>query len=202
MKKYIFAAGLFVGLSISSVSADALKNSLNSMLKEKDTTPSMVSLDNVMNAKPKPVKKSRSSKAVVATVNGHKIRKKEADAYLKKVTGGKVSDFDALPKKQRMRLIKELALPLLVAQQAKRELSSQEQEMVLSRMWMRKEAMKIKVTDDEAQKAYEQMKQKAVENNASDKIPEIEKVKNNIKGKLIENKILGTLMKDVRIKVQ
>jgi hypothetical protein len=202
MKKYIFAAGLFVGLSISSVSADALKNSLNSMLKEKDTTPSMVSLDNVMNAKPKPVKKSRSSKAVVATVNGHKIRKKEADAYLKKVTGGKVSDFDALPKKQRMRLIKELALPLLVAQQAKRELSSQEQEMVLSRMWMRKEAMKIKVTDDEAQKAYEQMKQKAVENNASDKIPEFEKVKNNIKGKLIENKILGTLMKDVRIKVQ
>jgi hypothetical protein len=202
MKKYIFAAGLFVGLSISSVSADALKNSLNSMLKEKDTTPSMVSLDNVMNAKPKPVKKSRSSKAVVATVNGHKIRKKEADAYLKKVTGGKVSDFDALPKKQRMRLIKELALPLLVAQQAKRELSSQEQEMVLSRMWMRKEAMKIKVTDDEAQKAYAQMKQKAVENNASDKIPEFEKVKNNIKGKLIENKILGTLMKDVRIKVQ
>jgi hypothetical protein len=202
MKKYIFAAGLFVGLSISSVSADALKNSLNSMLKEKDTTPSMVSLDNVMNAKPKPVKKSRSSKAVVATVNGHKIRKKEADAYLKKVTGGKVSDFDALPKKQRMRLIKELALPLLVAQQAKRELSSQEQEMVLSRMWMRKEAMKIKVTDEEAQKAYEQMKQKAVENNASDKIPEFEKVKNNIKGKLIENKILGTLMKDVRIKVQ
>ena len=202
MKKYIFAAGLFVGLSISSVSADALKNSLNSILKEKDTTPSMVSLDNVMNAKPKPVKKSRSSKAVVATVNGHKIRKKEADAYLKKVTGGKVSDFDALPKKQRMRLIKELALPLLVAQQAKRELSSQEQEMVLSRMWMRKEAMKIKVTDDEAQKAYEQMKQKAVENNASDKIPEFEKVKNNIKGKLIENKILGTLMKDVRIKVQ
>ncbi len=202
MKKYIFAAGLSLGLCISSVSADALKNSLNSMLKEKDTTPSMVSLDNVIHAKPKVAKKSRSAKAVVATVNGHKIRKKEADAYLKQVTGGKVSDFDALPKKQRMRLIKELALPLLVAQQAKKELSSQEQEMVLSRMWMRKEAMKSKVTDEDVKTAYEQMKQKAIENNATDKIPEFEKVKNNIKGKLIENRILGTLMKDARIKVQ
>ena len=202
MRKYIVVAGLSLGLCISSVSADALKNSLNSMLKEKDTTPSMVNLDHLMKSKPKAVRKSRSSKAVVAMVNGHKIRKKEADAYLKQVTGGKVSDFDMLPKKQRLRLIKELALPLLVAQQAKKELSTEEQNMLFSRMWMRKEAMKSKVTDEDAKKAYEQMKQKAEENNATGKIPEFAKVKNNIKSKLIENQIIGSLMKDAKIKVQ
>ena len=64
-----------------------LKNSLTNILNEKDTSPSMVNLSNLnINGKAKPVQnvpKTRSSKAVVATVNGHKILKKEADAHLK-----------------------------------------------------------------------------------------------------------------------
>ena len=56
------------------------------MLNKKDTTP-MVDLSNLsINAKPvQPKVKTRSSKAVVATVNGHKIIKKDADAYLSKI---------------------------------------------------------------------------------------------------------------------
>ena len=112
MKKYLVVLSLSLGLLVNSVSADALKNSLTNMLNEKDTSPSMVNLSNLnINGKSEPVQqeiKTRSSKAVVATVNGHKILKKEADAHLKKRTQGKMSNFDHLPKKQRLRHIQEM----------------------------------------------------------------------------------------------
>jgi len=74
----------------ATVSADGLKNSLTNMMNKKDTTPNMVDLSRLdVNAKPQVRKpKTRSSKAVVATVNGTKIIKKNADAYLKKRTNG------------------------------------------------------------------------------------------------------------------
>jgi hydroxylamine reductase (hybrid-cluster protein) len=206
MKKYSVIVSLSVGLLVTSVSADALKNSLTNMLNEKDTSASMVNLSNLdINGKPKPVKavkKTRSGKTVVATINGHKVLKKEADAYLKKRTQGKVSDFDYLPKKQRLRLIQEMALPVVAAHSAKKELSLKEKEAVLTRMWMQKEAMKIKVTDDQVKKVYDQLKQKSEEQNNTENIPEFESIKNRMKSQIIEKQIIGKLMKDVEIKVQ
>ena len=82
MKKFFIFLGLSLTCMVSPLSADALKNSLTNMLNEKETS-SMVDLGSInLNGKPKPVQqviKSRSSKAVIATVNGHKIIKKEAD---------------------------------------------------------------------------------------------------------------------------
>ena len=116
MKRYLIVLSLSLGLFVNSVSADALKNSLTNMLNEKETS-SMVNLSGIsLDGKPKVIpelQKSRSANAVVATVNRHKILKKEADEHLKKRTQGKVSDFDRLPEEQRLRIIQELSLPIL-----------------------------------------------------------------------------------------
>ena len=206
MKKYLVVLSLSLGLLVNSVSADALKNSLTNMLNEKDTSPSMVNLSNLsINGKAKPAQqeiKTRSSKAVVATVNGHKILKKEADAHLKKRTQGKMSNFDHLPKKQRLRLIQEMALPVLALDSAQKELSVEEKEAVYSRLWMQKEVLKIKITDEQVKKVYDQLKQRAEVNNATANIPAFETVKDKMKLQMKDKQMVGSLMKDVEIKVQ
>ncbi len=206
MKKYLIVLSLSLGLLVNSVSADALKNSLTNMLNEKDTSPSMVNLSNLnINGKSKPVQqeiKTRSSKAVVATVNGHKILKKEADNHLKKRTQGKMSNFDYLSKKQRLRLIQEMALPVLALDSAQKELSVEEKETVYSRLWMQKEVLKIKITDKQVKKVYAQLKQRAEENNATANIPAFETVKDKMKLQMKDKQMVGSLMKDVEIKVQ
>ena len=206
MKKCLVVLSLSLGLFVNSVSADALKNSLTNMLNEKDTSPSMVNLSNLsINGKPKPtqqVKQTRSGKAVVATVNGHKILKKEADAHLKKRTQGKMSNFDLLPKKQRLRLIQEMALTIAALDSAQKELSGEEKEAVYSRLWMQKEVLKIKITDEQVKKVYDQLKQRSEENNTTANIPAFETVKDKMKLQMKDKQMVGNLMKDVEIKVQ
>ena len=204
MKKYLVVLSLSLGLFVNSVSADALKNSLTNMLNEKDTSPSMVNLSNLdINAKPvQKVPKTRSGKAVVATINGHKILKKEADAHLKKRTQGKMSNFDHLPKKQRLRLIQEMALPVLALDSAQKELLDEEKKAVYARLWMQKEVLKIKITDEQVKKIYDQLKQRSEENNATAKIPAFESVKDKMKLQMKDKQMVGSLMKDVEIKVQ
>ena len=196
--------GLSLGLAVSAVSADDLKNSLTNMLN-KEEKPSMINLDNVnLDGKAKPVhqvKKTRSPKAVIATVNGHKIIKKEADAYLKQRTQGKVTDFDHLPPEQRPRLINELALPIAVADAAKKELSEEEKQAAYTRAWMQKEARKVTVSDEQAMEVYTQLKQQAEENNATQKIPPFESIKERLKIQILEKTLVERLIKDVEIKV-
>jgi hypothetical protein len=127
MRKIVVAAGI-AGILANSLSADALKNSLSKMIHEKEAMPAMVDLNRLDKPAAAQMKKRRPSNTVIAIVNGHKIRKKAADDYLKERTKGKVSDFDFLPQEQRKRLIKELALPILIADKAKKELSEQEKE--------------------------------------------------------------------------
>ena len=205
MNKYLVVLSLSFGLVVNTVSADALKNSLTNMLNEKDTSPSMVNFGNLdINGKPKPVqkvRKTRSSKAVVATVNGHKILKKEVDGHLKKRTQGKMSNFDLLPKKQRLRLIQEMSLPVIALDTAKKELSGKEKEAILSRIWMQKEASKIKITDEQVKAVYDQLKQRSEENNETKKIPTFESIKDRMKLQMIDKQMVGNIMKNVEIKV-
>ena len=203
MKKIVTLLGLSSALVLSSASADELKNSLTNMLNKPDTS-GMVDLSSVsLNGKAKPVKlKSRSSKAVIATVNGHKIIKKDADAYLKQRTQGKVTDFDRLPPEQRPRLIQELALPMIVADAAKKELSDEEKQAVYTRAWTQKEALKIKVSDDQAIEVYNQLKKQSEENNTTQNIPPFEAIKDRLKMQIIEKTLIERVMKNAEIKVQ
>ncbi|WP_373028496.1 hypothetical protein [Sulfurovum sp.] len=201
MRKTFVLLGVSLSLVVSSASADALKNSLTNMLNTKETS-GMVDLGNI-SLDAKPVKKKvRSDKTVIATVNGHKIIKKEADNYLKQRTQGKVSNFDHLPPDQRQRLIQELALPVIVLDSAQKELSEEEKQAVYTRTWMQKEARKINITDEQALTVYNQLKQEAQENNATGNIPAFETIKDKLKVQMIEKTLIGRLMKDAKITVQ
>jgi hypothetical protein len=203
MKKIFTLLGLSSALVLSSASADELKNSLTNMLNKPDTS-GMVNLGNInLNAKAKPVQpKTRSSKTVIATVNGHKIIKKDADNYLKQRTQGKVTDFDRLPPEQRPRLIQELALPIMVLDAAKKELSKEEKQAVYTRAWTQREALKIKISDEQALEVYNQLKKQSEENNATKNMPPFDTIKENLKMQMIERMLIGKLMKNVEIKVQ
>lgn len=199
MKKIFTLLGISLGLWVSSASADDLKNSLSGMLNEKEA-PSMVDLSNINLNKPiQP--KERSAQTVIATINGHKIIKQEADNYLKQRTQGKVSNFDKLPPEQRSRLLQELALPVIVLDAAKKELSEVEKQAVYTRTWMQKEARKIKITDEQALAVYNQLKQQAQDNNATREIPPFETIKDKLKLQIIEKTMVEKLMKDVKVEV-
>ena len=205
MKKFFMIVGICMGIFVSSASADGLTNNLNNMLNKKDTSTGMVDLSNLnVNAKPKRIykkRKTRSKKTVVATVNGHKIIKKDADAFLKKITRGKVKNFDLLPNKQRKRLLKEMSMPLVAGDVAKKELSEQEKSAVYTRLWMQKEALKTKITDADVKKVYDRLVLQAKEQNSTKKPPEFKTIKRGMKMQMVEKQIVGKLTKDVKIKV-
>lgn len=204
IKKVSIICSLSLMVLTSSLSADALKNSLTNMLKEKET-PSIVDLGSInLNGKPKPVqqlRKTRSSNAVIATVNGHKIIKKQADAYLSKRTQGKIKNIDAIPPAQQGRLIQELSLPILVLDSANKELSEREKQAAYTRTWMKKEALSTTITDEQALVTYNTIKKRAEENNATTPVPPFESIKERLKLQMIEKAIVGKLMKDAEIKV-
>jgi hypothetical protein len=200
MRKTFMCLAVSSALMITSVAADDLKNSLTNMLNTKETS-GMVDLGNInLDAKPKQPK-TRSSKTVIATVNGHKIIKKEADSYLKQRTQGKITDFDDLPPEQRSRLIQELVLPVMVLDAAEKELSEEEKQAVYTRTWMQKEARKINVTDEDALTVYNQLKQQAEENNATQNIPPFDSIKDKLKIQIIEKTLIDGLIKDAKIEV-
>ena len=160
----------------------------------------MVNLDALGAAQPaKP--KSRSSKAVVAIVNGTKIIKKDADTYLSKRTKGKVSDFDLLPKEQRLALIKEISLPLLLADGARKALSDEEKDAILSRAWMAKEAKDANITDAQIQAAYEKIKAQAKAQSALQQIPPLDTIKDRIRMQIVEQKVVSQLMRGAEIRI-
>jgi len=201
MRKTFMLLGVSLGLVINTAYADDLKNSLTNMLNTNETS-GMVDLGN-LNLDAKPVKKkSRSDKTVIATVNGQKILKGEADSYLKQRTQGKVTNFDGLPPEQRSRLIQELALPVIVLDAAKKELSEEEKQAVYTRAWMQKEARNINITDEQALAVYNQLKQQAEDNNATGSIPPFESIKDKLKIQMIEKTLVERLTKDAKITVE
>ena len=207
MKKFLVVLSLSLGLFVDSIAADELKNSLtNMLLNEKETPASMVDLSGIsVDGKPKGIpelQKTRSAKAVVATVNGHKVFKKEADAHISKRTQGEITDFDRLAEEQRLRIIQELSLPILALDSAEKELSAEEKEELYKRIWMQQEASKLKITDEQVQAVYDQLKQRAVESNNTANIPTFDSIKDKLKSQIIEKKIIDILMKDVKIKVE
>ena len=202
MKKNSAVLLAALALFTSAVSADALKNSLTNMLHKKEA-PAMVDLSrldvNGRAAAPQP--KTRSSKTVVATVNGTKIIKKDADAYLEKRTQGQVKNFDMLPDEQRLKLIQEMSVSQVADDIAQKELTKQEKTAVYTRLWMQKKASVSPVTDAEVEKVYADLKKRAIESKSTKPIPEFNSIKNNMKMQMTEKKLMGELMKDVKVTV-
>ncbi len=270
MKKLLITLGLAAPLFVSSICADSLKNSLNNMLGNKDTS-GMVNLNNVsVGAKPRPKQvvknvrkksrpgsavigryndgkavrkkeadkyirkatkgkikdldllpkkqrlmvlkdlkrlyaekhfKSRPASAVVATVNGVSIHKKEVDKYLKSVTGGKVKDFDRLDKKQRLTLVEDLARPIVLQNAVENNVSEAEKEAIFKQMWLEKQRASIEVTGEEMLALYEIKKEKTLARNPQAQIPPYMSLGDNLKNEILEKKMMINLLKDVNITV-
>lgn len=204
MKKNLLLATLFVAMGTSTASADALKNSLSNIMKTDDSVPvvdiSRINLDG--KAKPAPkMRENRPGSTVIATVNTHKILKKEADAYLKERTKGKITSYDYIPPEQQKRLLQDLMMPLLAMDAANKELSEDEKQMVMTRMWMRKEAARVNIQEEDVRAVYEGIKKQALENNSSQAVPAFESIKDKLGAQMLEKKIVSELMKDVTIEV-
>lgn len=204
MKKFIVLSSVSIGLLTGVASADALKNSLTNIMNANDST-QMVDLSNLnLDAKPKRVKKVRRNRpdnATIGTINEHKIIKKDANAYLSQRTRGKVTNYDTLPPKQKKMLLREMGLPYLAYDAAKKELTPLEKETILNRTWMQKEARNIEIKDNEVRVIYDQLKQRAIDTNSTKPIPEYDAIKDRLHMQMIEKKIMSKLMKDIQITV-
>ncbi|MBD3788856.1 MAG: hypothetical protein IE885_00550 [Campylobacterales bacterium] len=133
-------------------------------------------------------------------VNGMNITVDEANQALKVLTKGKMT-WDKLPKEGRNQLIHMMAPSKLVASASKKELSAKEQEAALSGFWMQKKMSKITISDKEAKTTYDKMVKAAKAANSKEKIPAFEKVKNNIKMQMAQEKVVNGLMKNAKITV-
>jgi hypothetical protein len=199
MKKILLTAGLATLLMSTNVVADSLKNSLMSA-GEKDTP--MVNLDNLKSKKKVVKKKSRPDNAVVATINGQNVIKEQTDKYLALRTQGRATDFDKLNKEQRLALVKEMSVPLLAAMKAHKELSVEEKNAALSRLWMQKKISMTKVEDKEAKKAYDKIKAQAKKSKKDAKIPTFEEAKQQIKMQMAQEKVIDALIKEGKVSLK
>ena len=204
MRKLFTTSILVLLLWHTYTCADALKTSLTNFMNAEETPP-MIDLGHInLNVKPKPKKptiKHHASKATIATANGHKIIKRDADKYLAQRTQGKIKNFDKLPRQQQKRLISEMALPMMILDAAKKELSAEEIQSLYNRAWISKEAKKVNIKESDILNVYNQIKQDALDHNETKPIPPFDAIKGRLKMQMIEKSMIANLMKDVQIEV-
>ena len=135
---------------------------------------------------------------VIGTVNGYPITEKEANALLKVLTKGKVK-YSQLRPKDKKEIVKRLAIDKLVIKTAYRELPKKERDYIIANAWMAKKIRKVKVTEKEARRAYNQNKHLFKKKG---KIVPYKKVRNLIKMQLKQKKVIDRLMKRAKIVVK
>ena len=145
--------------------------------------------------------KGRPKDTIIATVNEFSIIKSDADDYIARATRGSIKDFDMLDKKQKHMLVQDLARPVLLASEADNNMSIQEKEAFFKQVWLEKQMATIEVSNEEMLALYESMQAKALAENPNAKIPPYISFGEQLKKKIIEEKVMATLMKDVQIEV-
>ncbi len=164
---------------------------------------------------------------VIATVNGYPITSSEANAYIKMVSHGKVTNYTKLSPKDRKRLINALATDKFVMKEANREvkknqkkllyvdyyvkkhfkelmkkankeLSKKEKEAAVADAWVRKKSARYKVSEDEMKKVYRKNKKLFV-NKKTGKVVPYSRIKPIIKMQLQQKKFVDNLMKHAKI---
>lgn len=142
-----------------------------------------------------------ASAATAATVNDMEITVEEADKAITALTKGKMT-WEKLSKDERKQLIQMMAPSKLVAAAAKKGLTDKEKEAALAGFWMQKKMSKAEISDKEAEDAYNKMKEAAKKAKSKKEIPAFDKVKNNIKMQLAQEKVVSKLMKSAKIKLK
>ncbi|KIM04622.1 MAG: hypothetical protein KN64_07110 [Sulfurovum sp. AS07-7] len=135
--------------------------------------------------------------SVVGSVNGMPIYKSEAENAVKMLTGGKQT-YDNLTAEQKKGVVSIIAPSKLIAKSAKSDLSQKEQDAALSAFWMQKKASSMSVSDSEAKAVYEKLKAASKEQS---KVPDFEKVKESIKMRIRQDKVIKSLMQNAKVVV-
>ncbi len=136
------------------------------------------------------------SAKTIATVNGYPIYEKEANAFLKIATKGKVK-YHMLKKKDKKALVERLAVDKLVLKTAMKEISKKEQENIIAGFWLRKKASKYKVSDKEVRDAYNENK-KYFKDKKGKTIP-FKEVKEMIRNSIAQKKAVQKMMDRAKI---
>ena len=131
------------------------------------------------------------SAKTIATVNGYAIDEKEANAFLKVATKGKVT-YKRLKRKDKKSLVERLAVDKLVLKTAMKEISKKEQENIIAGYWLRQKASKYKVSNKEVKKAYK--KNKRYFKDKKGKIIPYSKVKAMIKNSIAQKKAVAKML--------
>ena len=145
--------------------------------------------------------KSRPATAVIATVDGKPIHKKEANALLKKVTAGKIKDFDMLDKKQQAMLVEDLAKPIVLHEAIANDISPEERDEIFKQMWLEKERATISVTSEEMLALYENKKAQILARNPQAQIPPYISLGEQLKSEIIKQKIMSNITKEMKISI-
>ncbi len=136
------------------------------------------------------------SAKTIGAVNGYPIDEKEANAFLKIATKGKVT-YKRLRKKDKKALIERLAVDKLVLKTAMKEISKKEQESIIAGFWLRKKASKYKISNKEVKQAYSENKKFFKDKKG--KIIPFSKVKEMIRNSIAQKKAVAKMMKKAKI---
>jgi len=136
------------------------------------------------------------SAKTIATVNGYAIDEKEANAFLKIATKGKLT-YNKLRKKDKIDLVQRLAVDKLVLKTALKETKKKEQENIIAGYWLRKKASKYKISDKEIKEAYKENK-KFLKDKKGKTIP-LAKVKEMIQNSIAQKRAVAKMMKKAKI---
>ncbi len=195
MKKIVLTTTLALALtSVSAFAEDPLKNSLMPG-KQEQIAPD---LDALKVAAPQAA--SRPADAVIATVDGAPIVKKDADKFLALASKGQAMDIDQLPAKQKEALIQGLAASKLIEMKSQKEVPEDIKNKLAARYWAEQEIMKIKVDEKEAKAFYE--KNKSAFKDKEGKELSFEKVAKYVEMQLKQKKFNDALMKNAKVVIK
>jgi superfamily II DNA helicase RecQ len=141
------------------------------------------------------------SAQTAGTVNGMEISVEEANKALNVISKGQAT-WDKISTQQKEQVLKMIAPSKLASVQAKKELTKEEKDIALSNLWMQKKISETKISDEEAKKSYEKMKKAAKKVNPKKEFPSYEAAEKSIKRKMAQEKVIGKLMKDAKIKLK
>lgn len=201
---YILKRIIIISLLFSPIWGENLKSTLKNILNQKSPLEN-IALEDINKERrystTSSKKRHRSSRVIVAIVNGNKIRKRDADSFLKEKTKGKKRDSDKLSKESRIHLLEEMIFSHLAVKKAKKELTKKEKDSLYMKLWMQKSAKKIKISQKELLNKYQELQLEQLSRNITAQIPPFELVKEQLKAKIIEEKIIKKVMKKSKIRV-
>ena len=82
-----------------------------------------------------------------------------------------------------------------------KDISEEEKDALFKQIWIEKQMATVTVDNKEMLDFYEQTKQRALAKNPQAQIPSYMSMGAQIKNQIIEQKIIGTLMKDLKIEI-